>query len=136
MDFKLDCIVKHKDQRGYLVEFLRNKELKKPDKKFGQIYLATFNNKGDIRGNHYHKDTEECFGVTSGSLLVVIEDINTKERKKFVLRYSENEFIRLRIGVNVAHAFKSLSKSAMIIDYANKPYNPSCSDRYKYILIK
>ena len=136
MDYEIELLIKHKDKRGYLVEFLKNSELNGLNKNFGQTYFVTFNKKGVIRGNHYHKKTEEWFGVAFGSLLVVLEDIKTRERKSFILHYSHNEFVRLRIGKGIAHAFKSLSKSAILLDYANKQYNPVHTDRYKYALIE
>ena len=136
MNFKILYLVKHHDRRGYLVEFLKNGELDKPNKKFGQIYYVTFRRKSIIRGNHYHKETIEWFGVISGAVLVVLEDINTKERKSFKLHATEDKFVRLTVGKEIAHAFKCLSKSAILLDYANKEYDPGCTDRYYYPLIE
>jgi len=73
--------------------------------------------------------------VIFGSVQVMLEDIHTKERKTFTLHYSENEFVRLRIGKEIAHAFKSLTESAILLDYANKPYDPNYTDRHHYPLI-
>lgn len=136
MNFEILHLTKHADQRGYLVEFLKKKELNDINKGFGQIYFVTFNKKDIIRGNHYHTETEEWFGVVFGSVLVILEDVETKERKSFTLHYSENEFVRLRIGKGIAHAFKSLSDSAILLDYANKEYDPNYTDRHPYILMK
>lgn len=136
MDFEILHLTKHDDHRGYLVEFLKRNELKGRNKTFGQIYFVTFNNKNIVRGNHYHKKTEEWFGVIFGSVLVVMEDVNTKERKTLTLHYSEDEFIRLKIGAGIAHAFKALTKTAILLDYANKQYDPDYTDRHKYMLIE
>jgi dTDP-4-dehydrorhamnose 3,5-epimerase len=136
MNFEILHLTKHDDERGYLVEFLKKNELEKRNKAFGQIYFVTFNKKNTIRGNHYHKKTEEWFGVIFGSVLVILEDVNTKERKTFTLHYSENEFVRLKIGTGIAHAFKALTKSAILLDYSNKQYDPGCTDRHKYMLIE
>jgi dTDP-4-dehydrorhamnose 3,5-epimerase-like enzyme len=135
MDFEIAYLIKHNDHRGYLVEFLKGDELNDVNKTFGQIYYVTFNNENVVRGNHYHKQTEEWFGVIFGSLLVVLEDVNTQERKTFELHSSENEFVRLRIGKGIAHAFKCLSKSAILLDYANRQYDPTNSDRFHYTLL-
>lgn len=136
MNFEILRLTKHNDYRGDLVEFLKKDELNGANKNFGQIYFVTFSNKDVIRGNHYHKETEEWFGVIFGSVFVVLEDVKTKERKSFTLHYSESEFVRLRIGKGIAHAFKSLSDSAILLDYSNKEYDPNCTDRYHYSLIE
>ena len=136
MDFNISTLTKHTDQRGYLVEFLKNDELQGSNKNFGQIYYVTFNKDNIVRGNHYHTKTEEWFGVVHGSLLVVLEDVKTKERKSFELHSSKDEFIRLSIGKEIAHAFKCLSESAILLDYANKEYEPEYTDRHTYMLIE
>jgi len=136
MDYEIELLIKHKDKRGYLVEFLKNSELNGLNKNFGQIYFVTFSNKGVIRGNHYHENLEESFGVIQGSLEVIIEDVVTKERKSFTLHSSTTEFVRLTIGKGMAHAFKSLTDSAILLDYVNKQYDPGCTDRNPYILMQ
>jgi UDP-2-acetamido-2,6-beta-L-arabino-hexul-4-ose reductase len=136
MDFEITHVIKHADERGYLVEFLKESELSEANKKFGQIYFVTFSKDGVVRGNHYHNQTEECFGVVFGSVYVVLEDIKAKERKEFTLHYSENEFIRLKIGKGIAHAFKSIAGPAILLDYANRPYDPKYTDRHAYKLIE
>ncbi len=135
MNFKIQHLPKYNDYRGYLVEFLKESELDGQNKNFGQIYFVTFTDKDIVRGNHYHKETEEWFGVVFGSLLVTLEDIHTKERKTFTLHYSESEFVRLWIGKEIAHAFKSLTKPAILLDYANIPYHPDHTDRNYYHLM-
>lgn len=135
MDFQVSYLLKHNDHRGYLVEFLKHAELKDQNKRFGQIYYVTFNDENLVRGNHYHKHTEEWFGVIFGSLQVVLEDVNTKEKKVFELHASENEFVRLRIGKEIAHAFKCLSSTAILLDYANRQYDPDNNDRLPYELL-
>ena len=136
IDYNLVTLPKHKDHRGSLVEFLKRAELESKNKKFGQIYFVTFDSINTTRGNHYHKKTVEWFGVAHGSVHVVLENINTKERKSFELHASANEFIRLRVGTQVAHAFKSITHTAVLLDYANKEYDPQNTDRYSYVLLE
>ena len=135
MDYDISYLTKHNDKRGYLVEFLKSGELLGDNRKFGQIYYVTFSEKDVVRGNHYHKLTEEWFGVIFGSLQVVLEDVNTKERQTFELHSHESEFIRLRIGKEIAHAFKCLSGAAILVDYANRQYDPASTDRFPYTLM-
>ncbi|MEW6040538.1 MAG: WxcM-like domain-containing protein [Elusimicrobiota bacterium] len=135
MDYKITFCDKHSDLRGYLVEFLKQTELMEEHKQFGQIYFVTFEKPETVRGNHYHLSTYEWFGVASGILEVVLEDVNTKERLTFKLDSNDKKFVRLHIGLNVAHAFKNLSDTAVLIDYANRPYDPQNTDRHFYELI-
>lgn len=136
MDYEVSYLIKHSDQRGYLVEFLKYVELPDRNKNFGQIYYVTFNEENVVRGNHYHKQTEEWFGVVTGSVRVVLENVNTKERMTFELHASETQFIRLRIGCEIAHAFQCLSKSAVLLDYSNRQYDPALTDRLPYTLLE
>jgi dTDP-4-dehydrorhamnose 3,5-epimerase len=135
MDYKITFCDKHSDPRGYLVEFLKQDELAEDQNKFGQIYFVTFEKPNTIRGNHYHHKTYEWFGVAAGVLEVILEDVNTKERLTFKLDSSDKKFVRLHIGLNVAHAFKNISDTAVIIDYSNKTYDPQNTDRHFYELM-
>ena len=134
MNYELVHCVKHSDQRGFLVEFLKEPELSPHLKKFGQVYVATFEHPGQIRGNHYHTRFEEWFGVVAGVLKVVLEDIKTKERISFVLSAEDKTFPRLHIGTYIAHAFINLSEKAVLLDYTNSVYDPENHDRNPYIL--
>ena len=127
---------KHTDERGYLVEFLKEAELTGKLSRFGQIYFVTFERRGIVRGNHYHTDTCEWFGVTAGKLEVVVEDVNTRERDEFVLDSEDRKVVRLYVGENVAHAFKSLSDTAVMLNYTNRQYDPTDPDRHFYGLME
>jgi len=135
MNFKLIKKPKHADYRGSLVEFLSQKELKKAQF-FGEIHFAAFSRSGIIRGNHYHAKKEEYFGVVIGKVQIEIEDIKTKEHKSFILDVDDPEFICLQIGSNIAHAAKSLSDSAVLINYSSLAYNPENPDTFKYALLR
>ncbi|PIY71575.1 hypothetical protein COY87_05490 [Candidatus Roizmanbacteria bacterium CG_4_10_14_0_8_um_filter_33_9] len=119
MDFKLDSFEKHNDFRGNLVVFLDKKTLTKKDLNFGQIYFVTFNKKGVVRGNHYHKKWREWFGVVEGILEVRLKDVFTGEEKEFLLDNNSEKYTRLEIGPNIIHAFKSISEKASLLNYAN-----------------
>ncbi len=135
MDYKIIFCEKHIDERGFLVEFLKQTELLEKNKTFGQIYFVTFEKPNVVRGNHYHKKTQEWFGVAYGKLEVVLEDVNTKERLTLILDSEDKKFVRLYIGPYVAHAFRNLSERAVLLDYTNKIYDPVNTDRYPYIVI-
>lgn len=133
MDYQIEYFKKYDDERGQLVVFLKNSDLKKKDNKFGQIYFVTFDKKGVIRGNHYHKHWREWFGIIVGKLEVVIKNVQTGEQKKLILDSNDNKYIRLSIGPYIAHAFRSISSKASLVNYANDEWNLSDSIPYKLI---
>ncbi len=133
MDYVIEYFEKYNDDRGQLVVFLRNSNLEKKDKQFGQIYFVTFNRKGAIRGNHYHKKWREWFGVVEGKLEVILKDIKIGEEKRMILDGNDKKYIRLTIGPYIAHAFRSLSRKASLVNYANDEWNRNDSVPYKLI---
>lgn len=133
MDYKVSTFEKHSDNRGGLVVFLKNDELKKRDKQFGQIYFITFNKKGVVRGNHFHKKWREWFGVVHGVVQAELEDIKTKKRVTLVLSSKHAHYTRLEIGPNIAHTFKSITSAASLLNYGDKQW--SKSDRFIYKII-
>ena len=125
MDYKIENFKKFRDKRGQLVVFLKNSDLDIKSKEFGQIYFVTFEKKDVVRGNHYHKGMREWFGVVSGRVKVVLIDVKTKERKEMVLNGNSKKYIRLEIGPNIAHGFKSLSGFVSLLNYTDKEWRAS-----------
>ncbi len=134
MDYKIEHFEKYIDKRGQLNVFLKESQLNKKNKKFGQIYFVTFEGKGIIRGNHYHKRWREWFGVVIGKVEVRLKNRKTKETAKFYLYGGSKEYLRLEIGPNIVHAFKSISPYAALLNYANKEW--SADDVFCEELIK
>jgi dTDP-4-dehydrorhamnose 3,5-epimerase-like enzyme len=122
MDYKIEHFDKFSDTRGDLVVFLRNRDLPDSLKEFGQIYFVTFQKKGAIRANHYHKTFREWFGLISGKVKVVLVDIKTKEKKEFIINGDSEKYQRLYIGPNIAHGFKSLSDNVALLNYTDKEW--------------
>lgn len=122
MDYKVEHFEKFNDERGELVVFLRNRNLEKKYKEFGQIYFVAFNKKGVIRANHYHRKMREWFGVVRGKVKVVLVNIKTNESKKIILDGDSKKYVRLEIGPNVAHGFKSMSDEVSLLNYTNKEW--------------
>jgi len=134
MDYKILEFEKHNDERGQLVVFLRNSQLAESQKEFGQIYFVTFEKAGVVRGNHYHKKWREWFGVVAGRLEVVLKDVGTGDQVKLILDAAdEKKYIRLEIGPGIAHAFRSLSDYAALINYGDKEWSADDSIRYNLI---
>ena len=133
MDCKIRKIEKHSDSRGNLVVFLKNGDLKKENKEFGQVYFITFISKGIVRGNHYHKNWREWFAVVDGIVQAELEDVRNKKHISVILNAEGKDHVRLEIGSYVAHSFKSLSDSASLLNYAEKEW--SIEDTFSYKLM-
>lgn len=133
MDYKLNKFRKFSDDRGDLVVFLKNSELEENKKKFGQIYFVTFNKKGVVRGNHYHKRWCEWFGVVAGEVEIILEDVTTKKRVILNLNHVDDEYTRLYIGPNIVHAFRSLSSYAALLNYADSEWSADDTHPYKLL---
>ena len=132
MDVEITELEKKVDDRGFLVEFLKETELRDKNKKFGQVYFVAFT-PNVSRGHHYHRSKVEWFGIVHGICEVVLEDIKTKERKEIILDSNDEKFKRIRVGPNVAHVFKNVSKdTAVLIAYGSKIFKPEDSDTYPY----
>jgi dTDP-4-dehydrorhamnose 3,5-epimerase-like enzyme len=134
MDYKIDYIERHDDVRGGLVVFLRDSDLDTKYKHFGQIYFVTFDQANVIRGNHYHKNWREWFGIVSGKLEVILKDMVTGEIVNLVIDSRSEKYARLEIGPNIAHAFRNISKNASLLNYTDTEWSPN--DTFTEILMK
>jgi len=124
IDYNIEHFDKFNDARGQLVVFLKNSDLTPELKKFGQIYFVTFEKQGVVRGNHYHKKWREWFGVVYGKLNVKLKNMITQETKELMLDGDSTSYVRLEIGPNIAHSFKSISSKAALVNYANEEWTP------------
>jgi quercetin dioxygenase-like cupin family protein len=86
--------------------------------------------KGSVVGNHYHKVLSEFFYVVSGSMKVVLYNINTKERAEFIAKKGDAfEVHRFEV-----HAMQFIEDSTFVtlLDHTFDSSNP---DIYKYELV-
>ncbi len=134
MDFKIEYFEKFSDERGELVVFLKSSNLDKKFEYFGQIYFVTFRKKGIVRANHYHKRIREWFGVVNGKVRVILMDVKTGERRKLILDAKDDKYIRLEIGPSIAHAFKSMTAKASVVNYTDQEW--SADDVFPMQLMK
>lgn len=134
MDYKVTTFKRIKDKRGGLIVFLRESELDDAKKRFGQIYFVTFNKKGVVRGNHYHKKWHEWFGVVTGRVKVVLEDVRTGERDELVLSAAKDRYVRLETGPYIAHAIISLTNTASLLSYADNEWKDQSDTHFHKLL--
>lgn len=133
MDLQLTKHKIIKNKKGKLVVFLRETDLPKSHKHFGQIYFIHFSRKGMVRGNHYHKNWHEWFGILSGRVKVILEDVRTKKRKHITLDAKHDKYTRVETSPYIAHAMQSLSSDASVLSYAHTEWD--ADDTHEYILI-
>ena len=130
MKAELKSIEKHTDERGWLVEILRDDEIQEAIK---QIYFST-SKPGAIRGNHYHKRKVEWFSVVKGKAKLVLEDNESKERKELIL--SEDNPAIVKITPHITHAIQNIGDDEMyLIVIVNEVFNPDDADTFFVNLI-
>jgi len=126
---KLTNVIKNIDERGYLIEFLRDDENMLDFK--GQIYVSLFE-PYTKRGDHYHKKRYEIFSVIKGELVLHTLNLDTEKKHKIELS-SENDYLqRIMIPPMTAHTFVNSSQKSILISYTNLVYDKSNTDTYKY----
>lgn len=135
-NYTVEQSVKRRDKRGFLVDFLKGDELPVENRSLGQIYFVTFESPAAIRGNHYHTEKNEWFVVIRGKIRMVVKDLETGETAERILDGEHDEYERIYIPQKTIHAFQNLGDTAMMINYADKPYHMDDPDTHPYVLIK
>ena len=93
----------HKDKRGLIVDIFYKSKIDHV------AYIVT--KKGEIRGNHYHKETIQHTLILKGSVEYWERDINSKNSKKINSKDGDIIFS----APNTIHAFRYLEDSDMIV---------------------
>jgi dTDP-4-dehydrorhamnose 3,5-epimerase-like enzyme len=81
-----------------------------------------------IRGNHYHGIKEEFVYLVQGEVLLVVEDIESKEQESARLESGDLVFISTRI----AHAFRPL-KHGRAIEFSKTRFDAADVQRFKVL---
>lgn len=130
MESRIKNIEKHTDERGWLVEILRDDEIKEEIK---QVYFSA-SKPGAIRGNHYHKRKVEWFSVVKGKAKLVLEDNESNKREELIL--SEDTPAIVKVSPNISHAIQNIGKDEMyLIVIVNEVFNPDDADTFYVNLI-
>jgi len=120
---------KNIDKRGYLFEFLKEKERQLSFN--GQIYFATIR-PGFSRGDHYHKHRSEIFSVISGKFEFIIHDLIKNKKKKIILD-PKKKIDRIIVKPFQVHLFKHIGENVGIIFcYTDKDYKVGDRNVYKF----
>lgn len=114
---------RHADGRGWLLKVLDGAEAHLPDET-GECYL-TLAHPGQLRGNHYHRETAEWFTVVEGEAELVIADPATGEERRLVCAAAEPRTIYVPAGIG--HVFVNApdaERSMLLVAYADRRYDP------------
>ena len=123
----MEPIPKHSDNRGFLIEFLREDEGILNFK--GQVYASTIS-PGDIRGNHYHNDKTEIFCVMKGILKILVQNINSNIIDEYILDGSKELLDRLIVYPKYAHAFINIGdEEVILLAYGDRVHNHANPDQ-------
>jgi mannose-6-phosphate isomerase-like protein (cupin superfamily) len=81
-----------------------------------------------VRGNHYHNVKEEFVYVVSGETLLVVEDIQSKERASTDLKAGDLVFIPTRI----AHALRPI-QSGQAVEFSSAKFDAADVHRFPLV---
>ena len=125
MNVKIKNLKKFEDERGLLVEILRDDEI---SEKIKHIYFSI--SKPSVkRGNHYHKRKVEWFCVAKGKARLILEDNKTKERKELILSIENPKTVE--ISPNITHIIENIGNDEMyLIVIVNEVFDPKDTDTY------
>ena len=126
----------HGDDRGLLMEFLRNDD--KEFQKFGQVYL-TLVKKDIAKGWHYHKVQTDHFVCVEGKALVALYDMREdsktyKQSQDFILSAPDVEGEQLLVVIpnGVLHGFTAVDcEQAKIVNIPTETYNYDEPDEHR-----
>lgn len=117
------------DKKGWFLKVIDGKEACLPNST-GEVYIICAK-LGECRANHYHIRANEWFTLIQGKALMILEDVQNKERMEIEL----NSDIPKTVYVpnKISHAFKNLGeKELILVTYTDVLYDPK--DTIEYIL--
>lgn len=123
--FELIRIMPFEDKRGCLKKIVMKSKLMND---IEEVYLL-YTNTNNIRGNHYHKETIECFTVISGEAAIALKDLNTGNIEYLTISAEDN--LVLKVPVNIVHAFKNqVHQPLIMLAVSSREYNESDNDTF------
>lgn len=125
-------LVRHADDRGFLMEILRSDD--PIFQQFGQAYVS-LNYPGVIRAWHWHELQDDYFcciqGMIQAPLFDMREDSPTRgELNEFFL--GDHNPIVLRIPRGVAHGYKTIGVvPSLLLNLPTRPFDRDHPDEYR-----
>jgi len=125
-------LVRHADERGYLMEMLREDDA--VFERFGQSYVA-LNYPGVVRAWHYHREQTDHFVAVKGMVKVALYDAREGsathgEVQEFFL--GDNNPMLLKIPPGVFHGYKTIgTEPSLLVNFPTHTYNRAQPDEYR-----
>ena len=111
------------DERGWFLKVINGRERGLPDHT-GEVYITCATEKGDVRGNHYHRKATEWFTLIDGQCLLKLEDVDSGE--SLTIELNQDDPKTLVIPPGVAHAFiNSDGNRFLLLAYTDELYDPA-----------
>jgi len=127
---RIQILDRHKleDDRGWFLKIIAGDEKNLPNYT-GEIYLINAY-PGKSRANHYHLIANEWFTLISGSALLKLEDVVSKEKMNIKLNSDTPQTIYVPNGI--AHSLINLyDEPYLLLAYSDKKYIPTDTITYK-----
>lgn len=116
-----------KDERGWFLKVITGREEGLPVTT-GEVYL-TMGKPGQAKGGHYHPQALEWFTIISGTAILKLEDVETREKMNISLSFEDA--LTVFVPNNVAHLFVNAGESDFILlAYTDKLYDPADTIAY------
>jgi dTDP-4-dehydrorhamnose 3,5-epimerase len=122
------------DERGWLMEILRNDDTDMATIKFGQVYVsATY--PGVVKAWHYHKEQVDHFACVAGMVKLVLidtrEDSPTNGAVNEFFLGSQNPTL-VEVPNLVYHGWKCISlEPSLVVNVTTEPYRYNDPDEYR-----
>ena len=118
------------DERGWFFKAITGTEENIPPYT-GEIYL-TMGRPKQAKGNHYHVKAVEWFTVIQGKAILILEDIETKERIEIPMSLERS--ISVFIPHNVAHVvINDGEDNFILLAYTDRKYDPEDTIAYRML---
>src|ERR1035437_1404768 len=120
------------DERGYLMEMLREDE--EVFEHFGQAYVS-LNYPDVIRAWHFHKKQDDFWVCVKGMIKAVVYDCREgsptygEVNEVFM---GDNNPVMLKIPVGTMHGYKTVGvEHSLLVNFPTQAYNPKEPDEYR-----
>lgn len=122
---------KHVRDDGWLAELI---SMNYPDHPFCGIHSYVVSvSPGRSRANHYHRKKEEWIAPVAGSLSLLLQDPETREREEILLDTRSPDYLLVHIPPPIAHAVRNAGPGeAAVIVFSRTPEDPEDTIPFRF----
>jgi dTDP-4-dehydrorhamnose 3,5-epimerase len=136
-DVQVIDLVAHYDDRGYLVEIVRQADDPEPHgvvHQFGQVYLVGDMVRGTVRAYHKHEELWDWFFISHGSAKFVLKDDRADSPtygEMMTIVVGERRPRLIVVPPGVYHGWMSLEDDTQMVSTASHTYNREQPDEVR-----